>query len=273
MSVAEVLVFTRIAADRVGATKMDRPEDIEPHPVTGKVYLALTNNTNRGRPGFAGVDEANPRTPNREGHVLELTEPGNDAAATTFGWTLPARLRAARERRHLLRRLHRPGLADLVPRQRRLRPVRRPVDLHRRPARDDRPRRRAAPGHPHRRRAWPRRAVPGRPARRRDLRAGDRQPGRHGLRRACSTRARTAAGREPRSLLPRLPGPGHPRGRRLGRAATERHPGLPPRPMRRVHPAGRPGLPPAWHRELALSALFVSPRDLARGGHGQGVPL
>ena len=88
MSVAEVLVFTRLAADRVGATKMDRPEDIEPHPATGKVYLALTNNTNRGRPGFAGPDEANPRTPNREGHVLELTETGNDAAATTFAWTL-----------------------------------------------------------------------------------------------------------------------------------------------------------------------------------------
>jgi secreted PhoX family phosphatase len=88
MSVAEVLVFTRLAADKVGATKMDRPEDIEPNPATGKVYLALTNNTNRGRPGFAGVDEANPRTPNREGHVLELTETGNDAAATTFAWNL-----------------------------------------------------------------------------------------------------------------------------------------------------------------------------------------
>jgi len=74
MSVAEVLVFTRLAADKVGATKMDRPEDIEPNPATGKVYLALTNNSNRGRPGFAAADEANPRTPNREGHVPAICE-------------------------------------------------------------------------------------------------------------------------------------------------------------------------------------------------------
>ncbi|MFQ6172346.1 PhoX family protein [Oryzobacter sp. R7] len=88
MSVAEVLVLTRLAADKVGATKMDRPEDVEPNPVTGKVYVALTNNTNRGVGTNAGADEANPRITNREGHVLELTEAGNDPTALTFGWNL-----------------------------------------------------------------------------------------------------------------------------------------------------------------------------------------
>lgn len=88
MSVAEVLVYTRLAADTVGATKMDRPEDVEPNPATGAVYIALTNNTNRGRTGFAAADEANPRVTNRYGHVLELVESGSDPAALTFGWNL-----------------------------------------------------------------------------------------------------------------------------------------------------------------------------------------
>ena len=82
----QVLVFTRLAADTVGATKMDRPEDVEPNPQTGKVYAALTNNSARG--GAASpVDEANPVTGNRYGHVIELTETAGQAG-TTFAWSI-----------------------------------------------------------------------------------------------------------------------------------------------------------------------------------------
>ncbi len=44
----EVYVFTRLAADKVGATKMDRPEDVEPSLKNRRIYAALTNNTDRG---------------------------------------------------------------------------------------------------------------------------------------------------------------------------------------------------------------------------------
>ncbi|MFG3099778.1 PhoX family protein [Streptomyces sp. NPDC048182] len=88
MSAEEVCVFTRLAGDKVGATKMDRPEDIEPSPRTGKVYVALTNNTNRGVGANAKADEANPRNANKHGHVLELTERWNEAQSTTFAWSL-----------------------------------------------------------------------------------------------------------------------------------------------------------------------------------------
>lgn len=103
MSVADVLIFTRLAADKVGPTKMDRPEDVEVNPVNGKVYAALTNNSSRGSTSMP-VDEANPlassmvrskigapltsASGNRNGYVLELTADGNDHAATTFGWDL-----------------------------------------------------------------------------------------------------------------------------------------------------------------------------------------
>ncbi|GAA0547320.1 hypothetical protein A8924_0308 [Saccharopolyspora erythraea NRRL 2338] len=81
----EVYVFTRLAADAVGATKMDRPEDIEPNPVNGRIYCALTNNTNRGSAGNAGADESNPRVGNKHGHVLELDD---DTTGTKFRWNL-----------------------------------------------------------------------------------------------------------------------------------------------------------------------------------------
>ncbi|MDP9848414.1 secreted PhoX family phosphatase [Streptosporangium lutulentum] len=86
MTAQEVLVYTRTAADKVGATKMDRPEDVERNPVTGGVYVALTNNTNRTP---AQADEANPRAANKHGHILEIVERRNDAGATTFAWSLP----------------------------------------------------------------------------------------------------------------------------------------------------------------------------------------
>ncbi|MGX1131932.1 secreted PhoX family phosphatase [Streptomyces glaucescens] len=88
MTAEEVFVFTRLAGDKVGATKMDRPEDIEPNPHTGKVYVALTNNTNRGKTGYAAADEANPRNSNKHGQVLELTERWNRADSRRFAWSL-----------------------------------------------------------------------------------------------------------------------------------------------------------------------------------------
>jgi len=88
MSLEEVLVFTRLAADAVGATKMDRPEDVEPNPYTGRIYVACTNNSNRARDGYPAADEANPRGSNRDGHVVEIIEDGGDQTATTFTWNL-----------------------------------------------------------------------------------------------------------------------------------------------------------------------------------------
>jgi len=81
----EAAVFTRFAADKAGATKMDRPEDFEANPKTGKVYVALTNNDDRGAPDEAPVDAANPRNDNKSGQVLEITD---DHAGTSFTWEL-----------------------------------------------------------------------------------------------------------------------------------------------------------------------------------------
>lgn len=88
MTADEVYVFTRLAGDKVGATKMDRPEDVEPSPRTGRVYVALTNNTDRGKAGKAGADEANPRNANKHGHILELAENWDDPAGDGFAWRL-----------------------------------------------------------------------------------------------------------------------------------------------------------------------------------------
>ncbi len=81
-------MFTRLAADKVGATKMDRPEDVEASPKTGKVYAVMTNNTNRGVGSNPAVDEVNPRNRNRHGHIVEISEAAADNAAETFTWNL-----------------------------------------------------------------------------------------------------------------------------------------------------------------------------------------
>ncbi len=89
MTAADVLTFTRLAGDAVGATKMDRPEDVEPSLVTGKIYAAMTNNTNRAIGTNPGVDEANPRPANKHGQIFELVESRGDHTAETFTWSLP----------------------------------------------------------------------------------------------------------------------------------------------------------------------------------------
>ncbi|WP_346008266.1 PhoX family phosphatase [Janibacter terrae] len=81
----EVLVHTRLAADAVSPTKMDRPEDVEVNPVNGRVYAALTNNSRRAP---AQVDEVNPRANNKHGQVLEITPRGGDHTVAGFDWKL-----------------------------------------------------------------------------------------------------------------------------------------------------------------------------------------
>ena len=83
-SQAEVLIDTRLAADLLGATPMDRPEDVQPGP-KGKVYIMLTNNTRRT---LGQVDAANPRADNAFGHIIEITEPDEDYTATRSRWDI-----------------------------------------------------------------------------------------------------------------------------------------------------------------------------------------
>jgi uncharacterized protein len=65
----QVVTYARDAAKLLGATPLDRPEDVEVHPKDGSVYLSLTNNTKHG---------------NFHGQILRFIEDGDDAASLTF---------------------------------------------------------------------------------------------------------------------------------------------------------------------------------------------
>jgi secreted PhoX family phosphatase len=98
----DICINARLAADAVGATKMDRPEWCSVNPKNGEVYFTLTNNSNRrvepvGTSQMA-LDGPNPRaytdlkgaatnqSGNVNGHILRMKEGAGGAAATAFNW-------------------------------------------------------------------------------------------------------------------------------------------------------------------------------------------
>ncbi|MFW5451866.1 MAG: PhoX family protein [Methylophagaceae bacterium] len=81
---ADVLVHTRLAADAVGATPMDRPEWVATNPNHHGVFISMTNNSQRGQQGKPDKDAANPRTANSFGHIIKVLE--DDATSTWFNW-------------------------------------------------------------------------------------------------------------------------------------------------------------------------------------------
>lgn len=84
----DVVIRARQAADLLGATRMDRPEDIEVSPLSGKVYVMLTGNKRRKA---EETDAANPRGPNPFGHIIEIIPDDGDHAAAGFRWEILVR--------------------------------------------------------------------------------------------------------------------------------------------------------------------------------------
>lgn len=84
-SQADVLIDARLAADALGATKLDRPEDVQPNPKTGKVYVMLTNNSRR-KPDQ--LDAVNRRAKNIWGQIIEISPEDQDHGAETARWDM-----------------------------------------------------------------------------------------------------------------------------------------------------------------------------------------
>ena len=94
---ADIAINTRLAADAVGATKMDRPEWNAVNPANGEIYFTLTNNSNRSVNPASGQylpDAANPRAytdmkgtssqnGNPNGHLVRMKE---GSSTTSFSW-------------------------------------------------------------------------------------------------------------------------------------------------------------------------------------------
>ena len=93
MAEDEILVFSRIAASKVGATTMDRPEWVAVSPIAVEAYCALTNNTDRGVEPNASGDESpvggpNPRAENGYGQIVRWRPAEEDHASPDFTWDL-----------------------------------------------------------------------------------------------------------------------------------------------------------------------------------------
>jgi secreted PhoX family phosphatase len=80
-SLEEILVNTRLAADLLGATPMDRPEWATRGP-NGEIFFSLTNNSQRQVP-----DGPNPLAPNPDGHIIRINDTANHTG-TSFGWDI-----------------------------------------------------------------------------------------------------------------------------------------------------------------------------------------
>jgi uncharacterized protein len=100
MDAAHIAVFTRMAASRVGATTMDRPEWIAVHRNAAEAYCCLANNSRRGvlnddgtvRTNAGGdpmtVNAVNPRDTNNYGQIVRWRPAGGDHGADGFNWDL-----------------------------------------------------------------------------------------------------------------------------------------------------------------------------------------